>query len=181
VWGAEISGSLEFGKIVKALDGFGATASYAYTGSKIPSTVVGADGSVSTIAAYGVNTDLPGLSKTVYEVTAYYERYGFQARMNYHYRSGFIGEVGAAFGGIGSTYILSDQQMDAQVGYAFQKGSRYHGVSFTASVQNLLNSPYRDVQNSNGLPNGALANGQLLPQVYEKYGRTYMAGFGYKF
>lgn len=181
VWGAEIAASIDFGKFVHALDGFGATASYTYADSKAPVTAIGADGSTSTVAVNGISTELPGLSKNVFEVTAYYEKNGIQARMNYHYRSGYIGEVGAAFGTIGSTYILNDQQMDAQIGYSFPKTSNLHGMSFTAQVQNLLNSPYRDAQNSNGLPNGFLANGQPLPQVYEKYGRTYMVGFGYKF
>ena len=114
-------------------------------------------------------------------MTAYYDKNGIQARVNYHYRSRFIGEVGAAFGNIGNTFILNDQQMDAQLGYTFQPGNRLSGFSVTAQVQNLLDSPYRDAQNNNGLPGASLADGSPLPQVYERYGRTFMLGFGYKF
>jgi iron complex outermembrane recepter protein len=181
VWGGEVSGAIDFGRLTHALAGFGATASYAYTGSHAPSEVVGADGSVATVGVPGASTELPGLSKNVVEVTAYYDRNGIQARVNYHYRSGFIGEVGAAFGNIGNTYILNDQQMDAQIGYTFQSGSRLSGLNITAQVQNLLDSPYRDAQNNNGLPGASLANGQPLPQVYERYGRIFMLGLGYKF
>ena len=73
------------------------------------------------------------------------------------------------------------KQMDMQIGYTFPKTSSLHGLSFTAQAQNILNSAYADSQNSNGLPTSTLANGQALPQAYEKYGRTYMIGFGYKF
>ena len=181
VWGMEISGAVDFGRITRALSGFGATASYAYTRSKAPAEVIGADGSTSTVAVNGISTELPGLSRNVVEVTAYYDKKGVQARVNYHYRSRYIGEVAALFGTIGNTYILSDAQMDAQIGYTFQPGSRLVGLNVTAQVQNLLDTPYRDAQNSGGLPSGFLANGQPLPQVYERYGRTYMLGVGYKF
>ena len=181
VWGMEVSGSVDFGKFVPALDGFGATASYAYTGSSTPATATDANGNLVTISANGVSGQMAGLSKNVFEVTAFYEKNGIQARMNYHYRTPYIGEFGANFGNVGPQYVLTDKQMDMQIGYTFPKTSSLHGLSFTAQAQNILNSAYADSQNSNGLPTSTLANGQALPQAYEKYGRTYMIGFGYKF
>lgn len=170
VWGIEASASLELGRIVHALDGFGIQAAYSYTDSSIQPNGPGSTGA------------LPGLSKNVYQLTAYFEKAGFQTRVNYHFRSSYTGEVDALFGAVSNTAILSDKQMDAQIGYTFQKGSPLAGLSFTGQLLNALNSPYRTVQHDgNGAATGGTANNTPLPEIYESYGRTFLVGVGYKF
>jgi iron complex outermembrane receptor protein len=170
VWGIEAAASLELGRVVHALDGFGLQAAYSYTESTIQPNGPGSTG------------PLPGLSKNVYQLTAYFEKAGFQTRVNYHFRSSYTGEVDALFGAVSNTAILSDKQMDAQIGYTFQKGSPLAGLSFTGQLLNALNSPYRTVQHDgNGAATGGTANNTPLPEIYEKYGRTFLVGIGYKF
>ncbi len=170
VWGIEAAAALEFGKLTKILDGFGMQAAYSYTKSGIKPNGPGSSG------------ELPGLSKNVYQLTGYFEKDGFQARVNYHFRSSYTGEVDALFGAVSNTAILSDKQMDGQIGYTFQKGSPLAGLSFTAQLLNALNSPYRTVQHDgNGAATGGTANNTALPEIYEKYGRTFLVGIGFKF
>ena len=42
---------------------------------------------------FGQSQALPGLSKYVSNITVYYERYGFSARVNQRKRSHFVGET----------------------------------------------------------------------------------------
>ncbi|MBS0254019.1 MAG: TonB-dependent receptor [Proteobacteria bacterium] len=161
VWGVEVGGALDLKKISPLLEGFGLIANYSYNKSEIK---------ISDVSAG--NIPMPGNSKNVYSVTAYYERHGFQARANYRYRSAFLGEVVQLFANTGYSSVMADKQLDAQIGYTFPKGSHLAGVSFTLQGLNLLNNPYRSTINYNGVS---------MPEIYEKYGATYLAGFGFKF
>jgi len=115
---------------------------------------------------------LPGFSKWVYDITGYYEKYGFQARAAYRHRSAFKGEVVALFSNLDFTLIQPDSQLDAQVGYTFQPGSRLNGLGVLLQVSNVLNSPYRTYFQVNGVP--------TLERV-EKYGRSWLLGASYHF
>ena len=86
---------------------------------------------------------LPGFSKWVYDMTGYYEKNGFQARASYRHRSAFKGEVVSLFTNLGFPLIQPDSQLDAQIGYTFQPGSRLDGLGIVLQVSNVLNSPYR--------------------------------------
>jgi iron complex outermembrane receptor protein len=154
--GIEVSGAVEFGRFAHFLDGFGAEVGVAHQKYKLngeASDVIGA---------------LPGFSPWVYNVTGYYEKNGFQARASYRFRSAFKGEVVSLFSNLGTPQVLADKQMDAQVGYTFQPGSRWNGLGIQLQVTNVLNSPYRTV------------NGQDL-NFYEKYGRQWFLGASYHF
>ena len=156
VRGIEVSGALEFGRIARFLDGFGAEGSVARSKYKLKPAASGAIGT------------LPGFSPWVYNVTGYYEKNGFQARASYRFRSAFKGEVVSLFSNLATPRILADKQLDAQVGYTFQPGSRLNGLGILLQVTNLLNSPYRTV------------NGNDL-NFYEKYGRQWFLGASYHF
>ncbi len=80
--GIEISGAFELRQLTSVLDGFGTTGSWSKTKSSLNPT----DNS-------GEDIRIPGLSGTVFNITGYYEKYGFQARLSYRYRSPFKGEV----------------------------------------------------------------------------------------
>jgi iron complex outermembrane receptor protein len=159
--GVEVSGAFEFGRVARILDGFGATGSVSYTDYKLDQA-----------AANGVGSVLPGFSKWVYDATGYYEKNGFQARASYRHRSAFKGEVVALFSNLGFTFIQPDNQLDAQVGYTFQKGSRLDGLGIVLQVSNVLDSPYRTSFDLNGA--------QALERV-EKYGRSWLLGASYHF
>ena len=63
-------------------------------------------------------------------------------------------------------------QMDAQVGYTFQKGSRLDGFGIVLQVSNVLDSPYRTYFDVSGV--------QTL-ETFEKYGRSWLLGASYHF
>lgn len=167
VHGFEFSGAYDFGNISDALQGFGVLGSLSLTYSNLNP----ADG--------GQEVKIPGLSGMVYNVTAYYERDGFQARVSKRFREAFKGEVVQLFTNRGFTEILDDEQIDAQVGYTFQSGPM-EGLGVLFQVNNLTNSPYRT---RIGLDGGGVqtADGTVLPETYEEYGRQFLFGINYRF
>ena len=119
----EVSGAIEFGQFAPFLDGFGAQGSVSRSKYKLKP------------AAASVIPVLPGFSPWTYDLTGYYEKNGFQARASYRYRSSFQGEVIALFTQPGFPQILADKQLDAQVGYTFQPGSRLNGLGHPVAGQ----------------------------------------------
>ncbi|MCC6926540.1 TonB-dependent receptor [Novosphingobium sp.] len=173
IYGVEVSGALNFGKIAPVLDGFGVIASYSYVKSNLRPTD---STNPNTVQA----TRIPGLSNHVYNITGYFEKGGFQARASYRYRSGFKGEVVQLFANRGLTEILADRQLDAQIGYTFPDGSSLGGLSILLQANNVTDSPYRTRLGVDG--GGPRTNdGGYLPEIYEKYGRQFLLGFSYKF
>ncbi|MBU6267551.1 MAG: TonB-dependent receptor [Sphingomonadales bacterium] len=158
--GVEVSGAVEFGKLTPALEGFGAVGSVSYTDSYLGPNAMSAIGGT-----------LPGLSPWVYSLTGYFEKNGFQARASYRYRSAFKGETVQLFANLGTVQILADKQLDAQIGYTFQKGS-LEGLGLLLQVSNVLNSPYRTSYQ---------VNGTTMLETYEKYGRQWLLGASYRF
>ncbi len=170
--GIEVSGAFGFGKLSSMLDGFGVIGSYSYTKSDLHPTA-------STDATAVQATRIPGLSGTVYTVTGYYEKNGFQLRGAYRYRSAFKGEVTQLFATRGVTEILADKDVSAQIGYTFQPGSSLEGLGVLFQVNNLTDSPYRTRLGTDA--GGArTADGGFLPETYEKYGRQFLFGISYK-
>lgn len=171
--GIEISGALGFGRLASFLDGFGVIGSYSYTKSNLHPS---ASTNPTTVQA----TRIAGLSGTVYSVTGYFEKYGFQARASYRYRSAFKGEVTQLFATRGATEILADKDVSAQIGYTFQDGSSLAGLGVLLQVNNLTNSAYRTRQGVDG--GGAkTADGTFLPEIIDKYGRQFLFGVSYHF
>jgi iron complex outermembrane recepter protein len=158
--GAELSVSLPFNMITPALDGFGLTASASFTDSKIkiqdPNSNAGSD------------IPLPGLSKTVTNLTAYYEKYGFSTRVSQRKRSDFVGEISNFSNDRTLRYVVGENVVDAQVGYNFESGA-LKGLGLLLQVNNLTNSPYQ-----------TYAVTKDRPYEYIKYGRTYLFGLSYK-
>lgn len=166
--GIEISGALNFGTLWEPLDGLGVIGSMSITESDLnPNNDPNAP------------TRIPGLSRMVYNVTAYYERGGFQARISKRFREAFKGEVVQLFATRGQTEILDDEQVDAQIGYTFQSG-RLEGLGLLFQVNNLTNSPYRTRLGVDG-GGTTTADGGYLPETYEEYGRQFLFGINYRF
>jgi iron complex outermembrane recepter protein len=156
--GVELAVSLPLQLVANVLDGFGVQASYAYVDSKI--------------APFGPGDTrpLPGLSPNTYNLTAYYEKHGFSARISTRIRDGFVGEV-TGFGADRTfEYVKKEKVTDLQLGYEFQSGPA-KGLSVLFQVNNLGNEPYVEYYN----------NDLTQTKQYTKYGKTYLLGVNYKF
>jgi iron complex outermembrane receptor protein len=163
--GLELSASLPLNMLTPALDGFGVIASASYNDSSIK---IKDPDSATSVGSGPIS--LPGLSKRVYNLTAYYEKNGFDARISERKRSDFIGEIGNFNGARTLRYVVGDNIFDAQVGYAFGESTKLHGLSVQLQASNLTNAPYR-----------TYAGTKDRPLEYIKWGRTYLLGATYKF
>lgn len=155
--GLELAASVPLDMVSPMLDGFGVTANASFTNSEI-SIVDQRFGSLAI--------PLPGLSKRVFNVTAYYENDGFSARISQRYRSDFVGEIGGIGGATELTYVKADKVVDLQLGYDF-KG--IEGLSVLFQVNNLTDTAFRSYAGTEDRPRG-----------YAKYGRQMLFGLNYK-
>ncbi|MCD2518381.1 TonB-dependent receptor [Massilia sp. G4R7] len=161
VRGVELAGSLQFGSLWQPLDGFGVQASLSGTESSISPNGPGA------------TEKLPGLSGVVRNITLFYEKSGFSARVAQRYRSAFRGEVTGLFAQRAFSEILAEDQVDIQLGYEFQSGP-WKNLGFLLQVNNLGNEPYQTRQGS------PFASGAYAPERYTTYGRQVLFGVNYK-
>jgi iron complex outermembrane receptor protein len=156
--GAELAVSVPLQIVAPILDGFGVQLSYAYVQSKI------------SPFGPGDSRPLPGLSPNTYNLTAYYEKNGFSARVSTRIRDGFVGEV-TGFGADRTfEYVKKEKVTDLQLGYEFQSGVA-KGLSVLFQVNNVGNEPYVEYYN----------NDLTQTKQYTKYGKTYLFGVNYKF
>lgn len=159
MYGGEVAATLPFGVISTALDGFGLTGGVGYTKTRVRDF----NGNI---------TQIPGYSKWVANGTAFFEKWGFNARGSVRYRSTFLGDF-TGFGGSPTRRIALDETIyDAQVGYDFQEGSPLRGLSVYLQGQNLTDERFASV-NGNENPT------QIID--YQIYGRRFLAGLTYKF
>ena len=159
IYGAELAGTLPFELLTPALSGFGLTGGAGYTKTKVKDF-------------NGDYTQIPGYSKWVASLTAFYEGYGFNVRGSMRYRSSYIGDFALYSGGLERQTVLPETIFDAQVGYDFPDGSMMHGLSVYLQGQNLT-----DERSATVVPSGS--DVQFLK--YQTYGRRFLAGFTYKF
>ncbi len=159
--GAEIAVSVPGELLTDYLTGFGANASISQTESSI--TIPGTIAAVAT-----TNITLPGLSKTVWQATVYYERYGFSARIATRYRSNYVGEITDFAGDRALEYVRHEQLTDFQTGYDFGDG-RLKGLSLVFQIDNMTNTPFIDY-----------AGVSSRVRDYETYGRVFFLGAKYK-
>ncbi|AWV05864.1 outer membrane insertion protein [Lysobacter maris] len=163
--GLELSASLPLDLLWEPLQGFGIIASASFNDSDIK---IRDPESASSVGDGDIS--LPGLSDEVYNLTAYFERNGFEARVSQRKRSDFIGEIGNFAGNRTLRYVVGEDIIDAQVSYTFPEGSRLGGVSLLLQAQNLTNSPYQ-----------TYAASKDRPLEYIEWGRTYLFGVNVKF
>lgn len=156
--GVEFAVSVPFDLIWQPLEGFGVNFSASWTDSDI----IPNPGNPSQ--------PLPGLSEHVNNLTVYYERAGFQARISNRYRSEFLGELS----GVGTDRIQrmvdAESVVDAQVGYEFQSGP-LEGLSVLAQVNNLTDEEFKTFENDD--PRRVID--------HQQYGRTYLVGVNYRY
>lgn len=157
--GLELTASVPLDLVWSRLQGFGIQASYSDTRTSISPN------------GPGTSEPLPGLSKYVSNLTAYYERNGFSARFSRRSRSKFRGETRGF--GADLTYIDYNAETveDAQLNYSFKSGY-LAGLTLFLQVSNIGDSPV--TTSDSGDP-------AARPVQYFKYGRTSLFGFSYKF
>jgi len=156
--GVEFAASIPGALFTEWLDGFGATFSASYTDSSIHPN------------PNDLSTPIPGLSKTVANLTVYYEKNGFSFRVSDRYRSKFLGEVTGFGNGRNYRMVKGESVVDSQIGYTFSDGPM-NGLSILAQVNNLTNEPFVTYQNNDPR--------QVID--YQNYGRTYLVGLNYRF
>ncbi len=155
--GVELAVNVPLNLMTKALDGFGVIASYSSTSSAIKPF---GDGDVRP---------LPGLSRKVTQLTAYYENAGFSVRYASRKRGEFIAEIEGFGADREFKYARGETLNDLQLGYEFQSGPA-KGLNLLVQVNNLGNEPYREYNATSG------ADTKL-----DEYGRTVLFGVSYKF
>ncbi|MCD9087718.1 TonB-dependent receptor [Stenotrophomonas sp. SY1] len=164
--GAELTASLPLDLFFEGLRGFGLVASASFNDSDI--TIPPDPATISSVGSDPIM--LPGLSKRVYNFTAYYENSGFEARLNQRKRSDFIGEIGNFNGNRTLRYVKGENVLDAQISYNFGDGTMFKGLGLFLQASNLTNSKYETYAESKDRP---------LETV--EWGRTYQVGVNYKF
>jgi len=160
--GIELTASAPGELLASWLSGFGASASASFTDSSI--TIQG-----QVAGASSMNIPLPGLSKTVWNATLYYEKYGFAARIASRYRSDYIGEITDFAGDRALEYVRHELITDFQTSYEFQNGPA-KGLMILFQVNNLSNTPFIDY-----------ASTVAQTRDYETFGRDFFFGLNYKF
>ena len=116
------------------------------------------------------STPLPGLSEEIFNVTLFYERGGFQARLSNRYRSEFLGEVSGFGNGRNLTIVDSESLLDAQVSYEFQEGPMA-GLRLLLQGYNLTDQEFVTFYN----------NSSREIRDYQRYGRNFLVGASYRF
>ena len=154
--GIEFATSIPGEVLSDRLDGFGVFVSYSITDSEIEPS----PGNVITI---------PGLSEDVGNVTVYFERGGFEARVSNRWRGDFLAELPDFTGQPDFRSAFEESVIDAQIGYEFTSG-RFEGVSLLFSAQNLNDERF-----------GTFINGDpRQARNYEEYGATYTFRLNYR-
>jgi len=157
--GLEFAFSLPLETLWAPLEGFGLQGSYSDTDSEIE--------------AFGPGNPrpLPGLSKYVSNITAYYEKNGFSARVSRRTRSEFVAFVRQFDLTLGDRFIGAEQIVDFQTGYEFRDGP-LKGLGLLFQVNNVTNEPYREFD---------IGGNYRAEALYGEYGRTFLLGGVYKF
>ena len=158
--GVELSVSLPLDMVSPVLNGFGVVASASHNDSAI--TIEDPNSNI------GAKIPLPGLSKNVTNLTLYYEKSGFSARVSQRKRSDFVGEIGNFANDRTLRYVVGEDIIDMQLGYSFNEGM-FKGLSVVLQANNLNNTAYQ-----------TYAESKDKPYEYIKYGRTILFGLNYK-
>jgi iron complex outermembrane receptor protein len=158
LYGVEVAGTLPFGRIVTALDGFGVTGGASYTRTSIrPDPARPA-------------TDIPGYSRWVANGTAFFEKYGFNLRGSARYRSTFLGELVGFGASRDFRRARGEMIIDGQIGYDFSVGP-LQGVSVYVQGQNLTDEPFVTQEPASS----------LQVTEFQRYGRRFLAGATLRF
>lgn len=162
--GVELALNVPLSLAAKWLDGFGVMVNYSNTNSSVALPASGfATQNVNT-----VNIPLPGLSKQVVNLRAYYEANGFQIAIAARKRSDFLGSINDYQDRNQLVYIKGSTGVDFQTSYEFGSGM-FKGLSILAQGSNMTN-PWFSYYDA--------INGQTTDR--KKFGKSYLLGLSYK-
>ncbi|RVT91014.1 TonB-dependent receptor [Sphingomonas crocodyli] len=153
------------------MGGFGVSANLTLNNSRVTKPASG------TIPARRVR--LPGTSDFVYNVGAYYEKYGLSLRLQYQNRGKWLDSIADTLADAGDTYWASDDELDFSARYAITKNFE---VYFDAS--NLLNHPGRRFADPGSLltATGTPTKASSFRTIeWERFGRRYTGGIRFNF
>lgn len=156
--GLEIGYQQPFTFLPAPFDGFGFYANYTYIESDVELDAAFVTGSFP----------LPGLSENNLNLSLWYYKAGFEARVAYRYRDAFATELGDVPDQI--LYTDSEAVVDFQASYQFQEGSSLEGLQLLFQVGNVTDEPfetYYGIEQARGR--------------YESYGRRFWWGVNYAF
>jgi iron complex outermembrane receptor protein len=163
--GVEFALSLPFEMLTSALEGFGVQGNFALTSSAVKLPITGFN--FDSGSGLTPTIPLPGFSKHVSDVTLYFERWGFAARVTQSQRSDFIGEVTSFTGDRQLSFIKGEKVMDAQLSYEIKSGP-VKGLQIQLQGQNMTNQPFVRYRSDNS------------EIERTKYGKTYLLGVNYR-
>jgi iron complex outermembrane recepter protein len=116
-----------------------------------------------------VTIPLPGLSRRVTNVRAYYEMAGWQVAVASRTRSSFLGTISDFQDRNQLVFIKGETTVDVQLGYEFGNGP-LKGLTLLAQGTNVTNTPYKEINPSDG-----------SEVVSKKFGTVYSISANYKF
>jgi TonB-dependent receptor len=153
------------------MGGFGINANLTLNNSEVDKPIFfGANGSF--VPARKVR--LPNASDVVFNIGAYYEKYGVSLKLQYQKRSKWLDSIADDDTDGGDTYWAADDEMDFSARYAINKNFE---IFFDAT--NLLNKPGRRFVDPSGIFS---ARGNATPPQegytieWERFGRRYAGG-----
>lgn len=157
--GAELTWQQTFDKLPGLLNGFGIYANYTYAKSNAE-------------LPFGIgSTELPGTSRTNYNVALTFEKYGLNARLAYNYRSKFIQE-----------FHIPDPDSGVNLGDLDVYWGDRASLDFTASYN--INRNWRVFAEVNNIYDTRQVRFQGTRNrvlEMESFGRSWLAGVSYKF
>ncbi len=177
LFGLEVAAQLQIEPWTKQLGlpdwmgGFGITANLTLNDSEVTKPAIGA------IPARKLR--LPGTSDMIYNLGAYYEKYGLSLRLQYQRRSTWLDSYADDLTDGGDTYWLADDEMDFSARYRVNK---HFEIYFDAS--NLLNKPGRrfsepgNLLTATGIPTPFTTTQTI---EWEQFGRRYSGGIRVNF
>jgi iron complex outermembrane recepter protein len=153
VQGAELQATIPFRALNQSLDGLGLVFSAALTDGRLED-----------------RSQIPGLSKNAYQLTAFYERGGFSVRAAGTKRSAYLSYDRGGSNTVSDVNRQAITLVDAQVSYEFSHAQNPHlkGLRVSLQGQNLTNQDDVNIDS---------ASGQITQ--YNHYGTNYLLSFKY--
>jgi len=165
IQGIELAVNVPLSMLTPALNGFGVLINHSDTDSKVELPVSGFQ--VQNIGT--ITIPLPGLSRRVTNVRAYYEMAGWQVAVASRTRSSFLGTISDFQDRNQLVFIKGETTVDVQLGYEFGSGP-LKGLTLLAQGTNVTNTPYKEINPSDG-----------SEVVSKKFGTVYSISANYKF
>ena len=159
------------------MGGFGITANATYNDSEVTKPAI-LDAAGVTISPER-KVPLPGTSEVVYNVGAYYEKYGLSLRLQYQNRTAWADGFADNLDSAGDTYWAEDDELDFSARYEIS-----NGIEIYFDAANLLNNPGRRYSDPSNILN---AQGVSTPFTnrytieWESFGRRYSGGIRVNF